>query len=133
MPAERRFELADVRLDKAKECLEVAEMLIASGHLADSANRSYYCIFHAMRAVLALDKFDSKKHSGISSTFREKYIKPKIFSKDLSKIIDEAFTVRNKSDYDDFYIIDKSDVVQQNQNAKSFLSLVEEYINSLRV
>jgi hypothetical protein len=35
-----------------------------------AANRSYYCIFNAMRAVLSLDRFDSKKHSGIIDAFR---------------------------------------------------------------
>ena len=31
------------------------------------ANRSYYAVFHAMRAVLAFDKIDLKRHSGIIS------------------------------------------------------------------
>ena len=32
-------------------------------------NRAYYSIFHAIRSVLALDGFDSKKHSGVISEF----------------------------------------------------------------
>ncbi len=32
-------------------------------------------IFHAVRALLALDKFDSQKHSGIISYFNQKFIK----------------------------------------------------------
>jgi len=108
MSDENRTALAIVRLDKAKACLDAAESLIESGHFADSANRSYYCVFHAMRAMLALEAFDSKTHSGIIAKFREKFIKTGAFPKDLSKIIDSAFYVRNKSDYDDLYIVEKA-------------------------
>ena len=41
-----------------------------------AANRAYYAIFHAMRAVLALDGVDMKHHSGIISEFRKGISKP---------------------------------------------------------
>jgi uncharacterized protein (UPF0332 family) len=56
----------------AKECLEVAEREKEAGAFKTSANRSYYCIFHSMRAVLALDSFDSNKHSGIIAAFYQR-------------------------------------------------------------
>ena len=96
-----------------------------------AANRSYYCIFHAMRAVLVLDSFDSSKHSGVISKFREKYIKTDIFPKDFSDIISDAFMNRGKSDYHDFFVISKEDTIKQVENAKTFLAAVEEYINTL--
>ena len=51
--------LAIVRLEKANQCLHAAEKNFAMDLYMTSVNRSYYCIFHSMRAVLALDKFDS--------------------------------------------------------------------------
>ena len=57
------LDLAARRLQQARECLQGAETEIAANLFKNSANRSYYCIFHAMRAVLALDRFDSKKHT----------------------------------------------------------------------
>jgi len=53
--------MAGYRLDKARLFLEDAEKYLAMGSFLTSANRSYYSIFHAMRAVLAFDRFDSKK------------------------------------------------------------------------
>ena len=76
---------------------------------ADSANRSYYSIFYALRAVPALDAFDSKKHSGVISYFLEHYIKTKILDAALSDYVRNAFLVRNKSDYEDFYVVGKED------------------------
>lgn len=54
------IKLIKSRLEQSHECLSVSKMLMDIS-LKSSINRSYYCIFHAMRAVLALDKFDSKK------------------------------------------------------------------------
>ena len=64
-----------------------------------------------MRAVLALDKLDSKKHSGIIAAFRQKYIKTGIFPEKYSDIIRDAYNMRNSSDYEDFFVVTKDDVL----------------------
>jgi uncharacterized protein (UPF0332 family) len=63
MPTENRAILAGIRLENATECLKDAENALSAEAYKNAANRYYYCIFHAMRAVLAYDAFDSKKHS----------------------------------------------------------------------
>ncbi len=83
-----------------------------------------------MRAVLALDGFDSKKHSGIISEFRKNYIKTGIFSTEMSDIISSLFNVRSSSDYDDFYIISKEKVTKQYENAKLFVDTIDKYLNN---
>jgi len=131
MPEKNTLSLAAFRLDQAKGCLQSAEMEIAvnsANSFKCSANRSYYAIFHAMRAVLALESFDSKKHSGIIAAFRQKYIKTGIFSAEMSSIIKNAFEIRNDSDYQDFYIVSREKVEAQIANAKTFLAAVEEYL-----
>ena len=65
-------ELSEYRLSKAKQDLLAAKLLFDNNHFAQSLNRSYYAIFHAVRSLLAYDKFDSKKHSGIISYFINK-------------------------------------------------------------
>jgi len=120
--------LAAVRLDKARVFLRDAETNMTVDSFLTSVNRSYYCIYHAMRAVLALDRFDSKKHSGVISQFRKNYIKTGIFPSTLSDIITKSFRDRNDSDYNDYYLISKDEVVEQLENAKTFLAAVEEYL-----
>ena len=120
--------LASFRLYQARECLQSAEREFAADSFKAAANRSYYCIFHSMRAVLALDRFDSKKHSGIMSAFRKDYIRNGIFPDEFSKIVGDAFEIRNDSDYEDFFIVPKAKVAAQLENAKTFLAAVEEYI-----
>ena len=106
-------DLMRYRIEQAKECLESAKREEKSGSFKSAANRSYYCIFHAMRAVLALDKLDLKKHSGIISAFRERYIKTGVFDVNLSKIISKAFEVRGDSDYEDFYVVSQTQITEQ--------------------
>ena len=130
MPLEERTseDLANFRLNQAVKCLQSAQRGLAADDFADAANRSYYCIFHAMRAVQALDRFDSKKHSGVIDNFRKNYIKTEIFSHDFSDIIGDAFKIRLESDYEDFYVVSKNKVTVQVENAKAFLETVEKYI-----
>jgi uncharacterized protein (UPF0332 family) len=128
LPDNAPVALASVRLMQARECLQSAELEIAAKIYRSAANRSYYSIFHAMRALLALDEFDSKKHSGIIAAFRQRYIRTKIFPANYSDIVGNAFDVRIDSDYEDFYLISKDEVAAQIENAKTFLTAVEEYL-----
>lgn len=125
---EFKTELSKRRLEIAHERLATARAMLDLGDYKAAANRLYYAVFSAMRAVLALDGFDSKKHSGIIARFRQCYIKSGIFSTEMSKIIDDLEVIREDSDYDDFYIISKEDVSIQSQKAEYFVFEVEKFL-----
>lgn len=128
MQVDDKKALSDARFDHAKECLDAAKSLLASSNYKSAANRSYYAIFHAMRAVLAFDGIDMKHHSGVISEFRKLYIKTNIFDIKLSQIISVLFDIRTESDYDDFFIISKSEVQEQIENAEYFLTEIEMFL-----
>ena len=69
MQADDKKALSEASFDHAKECLDAAKSLLASSNYKSAANRSYYAIFHAMRAVLAFDGIDMKHHSGVFLNF----------------------------------------------------------------
>ncbi|MGN0543147.1 MAG: HEPN domain-containing protein [Acutalibacteraceae bacterium] len=128
---EDKISLSKVRLQTATSCLEDSRALIESGGYKSAVNRSYYAVFHAMRAVLALDSFDSKKHSGIISEFRKNYIKTQIFDDDMSRIIGDQFDARSHSDYDDFYVISKDFAVNQLEEAETAVGKIEKYLTEI--
>ena len=128
---EEKRALSGVRIEHAEECLSAAKGAVESGNYKSAANRSYYTVFHSMRAVLALNGIDMKHHSGIISEFRRLYIKTGVFDKDLSRIINELFDVRTMSDYDDFFVISKAEVEEQVKNAEVFLSAIKKYLSAL--
>ncbi len=128
MQSEEKIILSKTRLEIAKERIAFAQQIMDLGDYKTVANRSYYAVFAAMRAVLALDGFDSKKHSGIIAEFRKCYIKTDILPKALSYIIESLVEVRQGSDYDDFYLISKEEVEEQYKNAVRFVNEVEKYL-----
>ena len=58
MEREQLTALSQIRLEHADECVSAAKSLLESENYKSAANRAYYTIFHAMRAVLAFDKID---------------------------------------------------------------------------
>lgn len=123
--------LSNYRLDKAKEDLDTAKVNLENNKISQSVNRSYYAMFHAVRALLAIECFDSKKHSAIISHFNQYYIATDKIDKIYFKMLVEAFDVRNKSDYQDFYIISKQDGETQLNNASKFIAIIDKYIKSI--
>ena len=130
MELEQLRALSNIRLEHADECISAAKSLLESENYKSAANRAYYTVFHAMRAVLAFDKIDMKHHSGIIAEFRRLYIKTGIFDAELSKIISVLSDSRNDSDYDDFFIVSKEEVAEQIKNAELFLEKIKEYVST---
>ena len=66
---DNRNDLVRYRMEHAQQCLRTAIMAKDMGDYRSAANRSYYAIFHSIRAVLALEGVDFKKHSGVFHIF----------------------------------------------------------------
>lgn len=108
---------AKYRLERSKDDLSAAHLLFDNGNYRVANNRAYYAIFHAIRAVLVFDNYDSGKHSGIIAEFRRRYVKEGIFPAEISKMISSAFTIRNSSDYDDMFVASRIETEEQLKNA----------------
>jgi uncharacterized protein (UPF0332 family) len=66
MMKQTQIDLANYRISDAKEKIESAKILLHEKHFKDSLSRSYYAMFSAVRALLALKEV---RHSGIISRF----------------------------------------------------------------
>ena len=125
---EHAKDMSKYRYEQAVQCFESSKTLIGFNDYKGAANRSYYCVFHAMRSVLALKNVDFGNHGQLIGYFRREYIKTAIFPIEMSDILTLLFDVRNKSDYDDFYVISKDEVTNQLKSAKYFLGEVRKYL-----
>lgn len=121
--------LSNYRLEQAKDNLEEATVLFENNKYKGASNRAYYSIFHAVKAVLALEQTDFKKHSSVIAYFNKEYISKNVFPKELGKRVSEARFYREKSDYVDFYIITKEECKMQIETAKMAIDLVSKYID----
>ena len=68
---DNREELKVYRLEMAKERLHSSKILLEAGSYKDSIGRSYYAMFTAVRALLAVEGQDFSKHAGVIAYFQE--------------------------------------------------------------
>ena len=129
MLKEESIALANYRIEKAKDCLRASKILLDEECYSDSANRSYYAIFHSINAINALNSIGFRKHSGVISNFNQNYIKTQIIEKEYGKMANTAFDVRKDNEYSDFYVASKQEVIEQYENAVKFVARIERYIN----
>ena len=121
--------LANYRLEQAKENLEEAEALMKINKFKGASNRAYYSIFHAIKSILALEETDFKKHSTVMAYFNKEYISKNIFPRELGKRVNEARLFREKSDYVDFYIVTREEAKEQIETAKIMIEKAENYLS----
>lgn len=121
--------LSKYRLQRAEEMLDASRENLNIGQYRTSLNRSYYAVFHAMRAVNILSGYDSSKHSGVIAYFNKTYLKENKLDRSLYKIIKDTSYLREKSDYDDFFIVDKYEAERQLDHAAVFVGAVADYLN----
>lgn len=126
---DRQVSLSNYRITKSQSDLNAAKILLKNKLYSQAINRSYYSIFHAVRALLAFDKYDSKKHSGIISYFNENYIKTGLIEKEYSVMLMSAERIRNESDYDDMFIATKEQAEQQIEKAEKFSIRIKEFLS----
>lgn len=122
------MDLSRYRLEKAYEMLATAQRDLQAEDYASANNRAYYCIFHAMRAILALDGEDYQKHSAVIARFSMNYLKTDILPREYGKLIANASLIRNRSDYEDFYICAVEDTQRLVEGAEAFLECMKKYL-----
>ncbi|MBL8050471.1 MAG: HEPN domain-containing protein [Anaerolineales bacterium] len=120
-------DLIKYRLERANESLQDAKILDENeGSPTSIVNRAYYSIFYAALALLVTESVEPTKHSGVLAKFDELFIKRGIFPKEMSKIIHQAFDMRQAGDYQKAITITKEQAMDILESAEKFIKTVEE-------
>lgn len=126
-------DLSRYRFECSLEAMEDAKIMYQAGRYKNTLNRSYYAVFHGMRAVNALDGFDSSKHSGVIAHFNQNYVKKGLFPKEASRLIKLASEKRENADYLDFFVASKDEALERLQIAEKFVVYIEEYLKTKEI
>ena len=110
---DKRQDLCNYRIDQTRETINVAKLCFENGHYKDAINRAYYAAFYAVKAVLALDNIDFKRHKDVVATFNRDYVASGVYEKEIGRLLSRLQKKRENSDYDDFYIASKEEVEDQ--------------------
>ncbi len=86
-------------IDKAYRALASARTLAESTDYDFASSRAYYACFYAIEALLLTKQLSFSKHSGVIAAFNQHFIKPGIFPKDFSKMLERLFRDRQMGDY----------------------------------
>lgn len=123
----RQKDLCDYRISQAEDSLKAAKISYENGLFKDSINRSYYASFYAIKAVLALEGIDFKRHKDAIGYFNKSYVATDKFSRALGRKIGMLKQLREKSDYDDFFLAGKKDAEIQLETAGLMVSEVKRF------
>ncbi len=118
--------LAHHRMSRAHSALKEADILIAQRQFNGALNRLYYAGFYAARALLALRRADSSRHSGVISLFQQHFVKTGIVPEEIARVLPRAFAKRQLSDYGDFTDATADDVNPLREEVQRFVRACEE-------
>jgi uncharacterized protein (UPF0332 family) len=99
--------------------------------LRGAINRAYYAMFYALLALLATKQLGASKHSGALALLDREFVKPGLFSTDLSRALWLAFDRRQPHDYGEMVAPDLAATQETLADAKSFVSMVEAHLRTI--
>ena len=123
-----RLDLSKYRFERANNSVKVAKRDFECGDFNESVSRSYYAVFYALLAVTELDGFESSKHSGVISHFSLVYLKTNIFDRKLSELINTAFKLRHRADYEGLYEVNADNAKARINAAEEVIRIIEPYL-----
>ena len=131
MDEQNQLDLAKARLDRAKELIGDAEILLEKESYKSANNRAYYAIEKTMNGLLALKGVYTKTHKGCLLQFNEQFVKNEEEPFTREEFIEalKSERIRNVSDYDDFYIAGKKECENQVAFSKHLYEKAIHYTN----
>jgi len=116
--------LVQYRLDRAREALAEAALLLDSGHAHTGVNRLYYTCFYAASALLFTQGLTATSHSGLRTLFHPHLIRPGLLPLGQGPLYDRLFDQRQRSDYADLVHFGVDEVRAWSVDAQAFVDAV---------
>jgi hypothetical protein len=101
-----QIDLIRYRLDRARESLAEARLLLNENHANTCVNRLYYACFYAVTALLLTQGKASARHSGVRAMFDSDWVKTGVAPVEMGRFYRRLFDSRQESDYGDFVRFD---------------------------
>ena len=123
-----RQTLVAYRLERARQTLEEAKLLLDAGHANACVNRLYYACFYAISALLLTQNVSTSKHTQVRASLHRDYVKPGHISEEMGTHYDLLFDSRQKGDYEDLVVFEAEDVSLWVEPTKSFIDHIASLI-----
>lgn len=115
-------------LDKAKDAIEAAELLLGGGKNSFAAGRAYYAMFYTAEALLFEKGLDFSKHGGVHAAYGQHFAKTGILDVKFHRFLLDAFRIRVEGDYGVDISIRMSTVNEMTERAREFLEAARDFL-----
>jgi uncharacterized protein (UPF0332 family) len=117
--------LAAYRMERAREALKEASLLLEAGHLNTYVNRLYYACFYAVSALLVIQGISTSKHGHLRSLLHRDFVKTGLIPTELGRHFDRLFTNRQEGDYADFVVFRSDEVRPWLDETTAFVNYID--------
>jgi uncharacterized protein (UPF0332 family) len=118
-------DLVAYRLQRAKETLPEADILMADGYYNAAVNRLYYACYYAVIALLAANRIPAQTHQGVRQMFSMHFILTKKIEPQYATFYSRLFNDWISGDYDDFVLYDSTICMTLRPQAAAFIQIIE--------
>jgi len=127
---ENRIALIQIHLEKAEEAYDDAVYLFETRRSYNgAANRAYYAMFHAEKALLLTCGILGDSHKHVHTQLSKEFVKEGKLSNDTGRKIDYVQKIRNIADYSGQKSATKDDVEMALAEVKSFMEQTRELLS----
>lgn len=116
------------RMERAREALNEARLLLQAGHLNAYVNRLYYACFYAVSALLVTRGISTSKHGHLRSLLHRDFVKTGSIPTELGRHFDRLFSSRQEGDYADFVVFQADEVRPWLDETTVFVDYVDDLI-----
>ena len=122
-------DLIRYRIERARDTLDDARILVENQKWNSAINRLYYAAYYGVIALLLQYEHKPTTHNGAKSKFSEHFIKTKIFPEEYGKLYSQLFTWRQKGDYVDLFDFTEDIVLPYIEPVENLLNVIENSLN----
>lgn len=112
-------------MEKANENLSVARAMIVQGYYRHAISESYYAVFTAMRAMLAVLHLNSKRHEGVITLFHQHLVQTHRFPREFNKLVPKLKKMREDATYAPKIVVTEEEAQVELVEAGKFLNTAE--------
>lgn len=118
------------RIQRSKETMAEARLMIDEGYLNGGINRLYYACYYIVIALLIKNGISAQSHAGTKQMLGLHFVVTGKLSPKISSIFATLFEKRYSSDYDDFTYYDKDTLEKLYLQAYRFIQTIEKLIGT---
>lgn len=126
MNAEGRQSATASELALADDELEAAEGLLSLGHPRIALTRTYFAVFHAVRARLFSEGLEPKTHAGVHHLWNLHLVKTGVYDPATSRLLARLQKYREEADYAREFVVDEAGAREELEAAKGLVERIRE-------